>query len=222
MASAGPIFETGQVVDGKYRVTRQLGQGGMGAVYEATHLGTNRRVALKVIVSAALANEPGVVARFEREARASGAIDSAHVVQVLDTGVDPGSKNPYMVMELLAGQDVSDLVHRHGPLPPDVVLRIGAQSCLGLQRAHDAGIVHRDIKSANLYLAQKDGGEIVVKVLDFGIAKVRAEPVPNGQDRHLTSTGSMIGSPLYMSPEQARSAKHLDGRSDIWSLGVVL
>lgn len=222
MSPGAQKITTGHVVDGKYRIGRQLGQGGMGAVYEATHLGTNRRVALKVIVSEALANEADVVLRFEREARASGSIDSVHVVQVLDTGVDPVTTYPYMVMEYLSGEDVSDLVRRVGPLPPDLVTRIGAQACLGLQRAHDAGVVHRDIKSANLFLSRRDGGEVQLKLLDFGIAKVRAEPVPSGQDHGLTRTGSMLGSPLYMSPEQARGVKTIDGRSDIWSLGIVL
>ncbi|MBS2018644.1 MAG: protein kinase [Deltaproteobacteria bacterium] len=217
-----PIFVADQIVDGKFRIVRQLGQGGMGAVFEAINLGTNRRVALKVIVSAALANAPDVVTRFHREARASGSIDSKHVVQVLDTGVEPTTGDPYMVMDYLAGEDVHDLVRRVGPLPPELVARIGAQACLGLARAHEAGIIHRDIKSANIFLAERDGGEIEVKLLDFGIAKVRADPVAGAEDPHLTTTGSMIGSPLYMSPEQARSLKTLDGRSDLWSLGVVL
>lgn len=217
-----PILEADQIVDGKLRIVRQLGQGGMGAVFEAINIGTNRRVAVKVIVSEALANAPDVVSRFHREARASGSIDSKHVVQVLDTGVEPTTGNPYMVMDYLAGEDLLDLVKRVGPLPPELVARIGAQACLGLARAHDAGIVHRDIKSANIFLAERDGGEVEVKLLDFGIAKVRADPVSGGEDPHLTTTGSMIGSPLYMSPEQARSLKTLDGRSDLWSLGVVL
>ncbi|MBX3217549.1 MAG: protein kinase [Labilithrix sp.] len=211
-----------QVIDGKYAVVRLLGKGGMGAVYEARHLGTSRRVAVKLIVSEALAKEPEVVTRFQREARASGAVDSQHVVQVLDTGVDPATDSPYMVMEYLAGEDLFALVGRVGPLPPDLVVRVVAQACLGLQRAHDAGIIHRDIKSANLYLARRERGEIVVKVLDFGIAKVRADPLSAQENHHLTRTGSMLGSPLYMSPEQARGAKTLDGRADVWSMGVAM
>jgi eukaryotic-like serine/threonine-protein kinase len=222
MSVEAPTLSAGQVVDGKYQVVRLLGKGGMGAVYEAVHLGTSRRVAVKVIVSASLANEPDVVTRFQREARASGSIDSLHVVQVLDTGVDPVTNDPYMVMEYLSGEDIHELVRRVGPLPPELVIRIGAQACLGLQRAHDARIVHRDIKSANIFLSERDGGEVQVKLLDFGIAKVRAEPMASAESHHLTTTGSMLGSPLYMSPEQARGMKTLDGRSDIWSLGVVL
>ena len=211
-----------QIIDEKYRIVRVLGEGGMGAVYEAVHLVTGRRVALKVIVSQLLAREDGIVTRFQREARASGAIDSQYVVQVLDSGVDAATQNPYLVMEYLAGEDLSQLIHRLGVLSPDLALRVIAQACLGLQRAHDAGIIHRDIKSANTYLARRDNGEIVVKLLDFGIAKVRADPFAEGGDHKLTRTGSMIGSPLYMSPEQARGSKSLDHRADLWSLGVAM
>jgi serine/threonine protein kinase len=211
-----------QIIDEKYRIVRVLGEGGMGAVYEAEHLVTGRRVALKVIVSQLLAREAGIVTRFQREARASGAIDSQYVVQVLDSGVDAATQNPYLVMEYLAGEDLSQLIHRLGVLSPDLALRVIAQACLGLQRAHDAGIIHRDIKSANTYLARRDNGEIVTKLLDFGIAKVRADPFAEGGDHKLTRTGSMIGSPLYMSPEQARGSKSLDHRADLWSLGVAM
>ena len=211
-----------RVIDGKYRIVRVLGEGGMGAVYEAEHLVTGRRVALKVIVAHLLVKETGVIARFQREARASGAIDSQYVVQVLDSGVDGDTANPYLVMEYLAGEDLSQLIRRVGVLPPDLALRITAQACLGLQRAHDAGIIHRDIKSANTFLARRDNGEVIVKLLDFGIAKVRVDPLSESGDHKLTRTGSLIGSPLYMSPEQARGLKELDERADIWSLGVAL
>jgi serine/threonine protein kinase len=219
VSSDGGSSPNAQIIDDKYRIVRVLGEGGMGAVYEAVHLVTGRRVALKVIVSELLAREEGIVTRFQREARASGAIDSQYVVQVLDSGIDAATKNPYLVMEYLSGEDLGQLIHRLGVLPPDLALRITAQACLGLQRAHDAGIIHRDIKSANTYLARRDNGEIIVKLLDFGIAKVRADPFAEGGDHKLTRTGSMIGSPLYMSPEQARGSKALDARADIWSLG---
>jgi serine/threonine-protein kinase len=211
-----------QIIDGKYQVVRLLGQGGMGAVYEARHLGTGRRVAVKLIVAEALLRGGDIVARFQREARASGAIDSQHVVQVLDTGVDPGTQSPYMVMEFLSGEDLQQLINRVGALPPELVLRIMAQACVGLQRAHEAGIVHRDIKSANMFLSAREGGEMVVKVLDFGIAKVRADQFAVAENHGLTKTGSMLGSPLYMSPEQAKGSKDLDSRSDIWSLGIAM
>ena len=210
-----------RVIGGKYEIVRPLGEGGMGAVYEARHSGTGRRVAVKEIISEALHKSPGVVERFQREARATGAIESQHIALVLDTGTDETSGNPYLVMQFLQGEDLQQLIARLGPLPEPVALRIGAQACIGLARAHDAGVVHRDIKPANIYLAKRDGGEIVVKLVDFGIARVRAQ-VSTPQERALTTTGTMIGSPLYMSPEQAQDSKNLDHRTDLWSLGVVL
>jgi serine/threonine-protein kinase len=212
----------GAVIDGTYEVVRLLGEGGMGAIYEARHLGTGRRVAVKVIGAQALAVGKEAFVRFEREARASGAIDSEHVVQVLDSGIDAASGNPYMVMELLAGEDLHQLLQRTGPLSPEVALRVIAQACIGLQKAHSAGIVHRDLKAANLYLARRDHGGVTVKLLDFGIAKMRADQYAASDDHGLTRTGAMIGSPLYMSPEQAKGSKDIDHRSDVWSLGVVM
>jgi serine/threonine protein kinase len=210
------------VIGEKYQILRKLGEGGMGAVYEARHLGTRRTVAVKVISAQALAVGGEALTRFEREARASGSVDSEHVVQVLDFGVDGATGNPYMVMEMLAGEDVQQLLHRVGPLSTDAALRVIAQACVGLQKAHVAGIIHRDLKSANLFLARRDQGGVIVKLLDFGIAKVRADQFSGASDHGLTRTGAMLGSPLYMSPEQAKGSKDIDHRSDIWSLGVVL
>jgi eukaryotic-like serine/threonine-protein kinase len=189
----------------------------MGAVYEGRHTGTGRRVAVKVI-TADLAKSPGLVQRFEVEARAGGGIDSQYIAQVLDTGTsDTGA--PYIVMEYLVGEDLYQLISRVAPLPTDLALRITAQACLGLEKAHQGKIIHRDIKPANIFLNERDG-EIGIKILDFGVAKIRAE---EGQiATSLTRTGSLLGSPLYMSPEQARGDKNIDQRSDIWSLGVVL
>jgi serine/threonine-protein kinase len=141
---------------------------------------------------------------------------------VLDTGTDPESGLPYMVMEYMVGEDVQQLLRRAAPLSPELALRIVAQTCLGLQKAHDTGVVHRDIKPANLFLNKSDGGNVIVKVLDFGIAKVKMETASEAGDAGLTRTGTMLGSPLYMSPEQARGMKTIDHRADIWSLGVVL
>jgi serine/threonine-protein kinase len=194
----------------------------MGAVYEARHNGTGRRVAVKLIAGEALAKSADIVSRFQREAMATGAIESQYIAHVTDTGVDPSSGSPYMVMELLVGEDVEQAVKRLGPLPPDVALRVGAQACLGLQRAHEAGVIHRDIKPANLYLTRRDGGEVLVKLLDFGIAKMKAEQFNQAEGKSLTRTGTMLGSPLYMSPEQALGKKTIDHRTDLWSLGVVL
>ena len=211
----------GMTIDGKYRIARLLGRGGMGAVYEAHHTGTGRRVALKVITSELGLAETAIV-RFQREARAAGAIESQHIVQVLDTGVDQALGAPFIVMEFLVGEDLQQLKTRVGPLPQDVVLRIAGQACFGLQKAHEAGVVHRDVKPANLFLAQRDDGECVVRILDFGIAKVKIDQGLDGEDQGLTRTGSMLGSPMYMSPEQAMGLKTVDPRSDIWSLGAVM
>jgi serine/threonine-protein kinase len=211
-----------QVIDAKYEIVKKLGEGGMGAVYEARHLGTGRRVAVKVIVGEGLAKNAEVVARFQREARATGEIESQHIAHIFDTGTDPESKNPYMVMEFLQGEDLQQLLQRVGALSPDVAMRIVAQACIGLEKAHAAGVVHRDIKPANLFLARRDAGEVVVKLLDFGVAKVKMDQFASVEKAALTRTGAMIGSPLYMSPEQARGDKGIDGRTDLWSLGVVL
>ncbi len=211
-----------QIIDGKYQIVRQLGEGGMGAVYEARHLGTGRRVAVKVIVSEALMKSTDMVARFQREARAAGSIESQHIAHILDSGFDRDKGYPYMVMEYLQGEDVSQALTRNGPLHPDIALRVVGQACIGLQRAHDAGVTHRDIKPANLFIAQQDGGDVLVKLLDFGVAKIKIEQLTSAENAALTRTGSMLGSPLYMSPEQAKGAKTADHRTDIWSLGVVL
>ncbi len=209
------------LIDGKYQLGRKLGEGGMGAVWEARHRGTGRRVALKVI-SASLAKSAEVVGRFQREAMASGAIESQYIAQIFDTGVDPTTGSPYTVMELLDGEDLQQVIRRVGPLPTDVALRVAAQACLGLRKAHEAGVVHRDIKPANLFLARREEGAVVVKLLDFGIAKVKDEKLEVAEGGALTRSGTMLGSPLYMSPEQALGKKDVDHRTDIWSLGVVL
>jgi eukaryotic-like serine/threonine-protein kinase len=210
----------GSLLDGKYRVLSLLGEGGMGSVYEAVHTGTQRRVALKIISNIAKRDAEALV-RFQREAAISGKIDSAHVVQVMDTGTDAASGNPYLVMELLQGDDLQRLQERLGPLDPRLAVRIAMQACVALQKAHDAGVIHRDVKPANIFLAQQDMGQMIVKVLDFGIAKFRKDPMSVAEAK-LTKTGNILGSPLYMPPEQVRSTGNADARSDVFSLGVVL
>ncbi|WP_437991883.1 serine/threonine-protein kinase [Sorangium sp. So ce145] len=211
----------GQILDGKYTIVRLLGQGGMGSVYEAVELVSDRHVAIKVIHAEKKLSDD-LVRRFRREAKAAMAAASPHIAQVLDAGVEPTTGTPYMAMEYLVGGDLEDLLRRLGPLPPSLALRILGQACMGVQHAHGAGIVHRDIKPANLFLARADDGEIVVKVLDFGIAKIRTDPAYGIDTTALTSSGTLLGSPVYMSPEQARGIKSVDHRTDIWSLGVVL
>ncbi len=208
------------LIDGKYQLVRCLGEGGMGAVYEGRHTGTGRRVAVKLVSSDALSKGPDVAERFRREAMASGAIESQYIAHVLDTGMDGRTGSPYIVMELLVGEDLQRTIKRVRRFTPDTALRIGAQALMGLQRAHDAGVIHRDVKPANLFLSRRDH-EVVVKLLDFGIAKVRVDPLTS-EETDKTRSGMMLGSPLYMSPEQARGKKTIDHRSDLFSLGVVL
>ena len=205
----------GKLLDKKYRIVRELGRGGMGAVFEAKHTATGRRVAVKVITSELMKRDARAVARFQREARASGAADNRHIVQVLDAGLEEVSGAPYLVLEYLVGQDLHSVLKAVGALPADVALRIVGQACLGLQKSHEAGVVHRDIKPANLFLSRGDDGEITVKLLDFGIAKIKPDEAKEDETTGLTRTGSLLGSPLYMSPEQARGLKDIDHRTDL-------
>ncbi len=211
----------GKVVAGKYELIRLLGMGGMGAVYEGRNASTLKRVAVKVLLSPELAQHQQVVKRFFREAQASSVIESDHIVQIFDSGSDPETGFPYMVMELLNGEDLEHTLKNFGALQPLVAAKLILQAATGLARAHEAGIVHRDIKPANLFLTKRDSGELVVKLLDFGIAKVKMEGYSEAS-AGLTRTGSMLGTPLYMSPEQAKGSTQVDARSDVWSLGVVL
>ncbi len=208
-----------RVIGGKYEVVRELGRGGMGVVYEAKHGTTGRRVAVKEIVGDAAKKDKKLLERFQREARATGAIESKYIAPVHDAGSDPQTNHPYIVMELLEGTDLENLLERSGPLPESIAVRVVAQACAGLVRAPAAGVVHRDIKPANLFLAKRDD-EVVVKVLDFGVARMKDNVTE--QPNKLTSTGVMLGTPLYMSPEQVQGAKDLDHRTDLWALGIVL
>ena len=212
----------GQILGKNYRIVRLLGRGGMGAVYEAERLDDGARVAIKLIEGARVRDDPARFGRFQREAWAVGAIDTEHIARLIEAGTDEERDAPFMAMELLDGEDLHQLIKRVGPLSPDVALRVVAQACIGVAKAHEARVVHRDIKPANIFLARRPGGEIVVKILDFGIAKIRPDEPVDGETTGLTRTGSMIGSPLYMSPEQARGVRDIGYRSDIWSLGVVL
>jgi len=209
----------GTLIDGKYEITDEIGAGAMGKVYACVHRATGRQLALKVVLDPRMAERPEALARFRREARTAGSAATKHVVEIVDAGIDEGRGLPYLAMERMRGEDASELINRVGPLPVETALKIAAQACLGLAKAHAAGVVHRDVKPANLFLDRQDDGEVVVKVVDFGVAKASVAE-PGGHD--LTQTGSMLGSPLYMSPEQARGAKAVDARADIWSLGVVL
>jgi len=213
--SASPVRE-GDVIDGKYRVERILGMGGMGVVVAATHVELEQRVALKFLLPQA-ASHPDVAARFAREARAAAKIKCEHVARVIDVAKLPDGA-PYMVMEFMDGEDLEHVLTRCGPMPVDVACTYILQATEAIAEAHALGIVHRDLKPANLFLANRPNGDPIVKVLDFGISKSTL----SSSQAQLTRTSSIMGSPLYMSPEQMTSAKSVDTRSDIWALGVVL
>ena len=215
LASGDPI-QVGDVVAGKYRVDRVLGEGGMGIVVAATHEQLDERVALKFL-RPIVASNPEIVQRFVREARAAVKIRSEHVARVLDVGT-LASGTPYMVMEYLDGQDLAQTLAGRGPLPVSETVTYVLQACEAVAEAHSLGTIHRDLKPANLFLARRPNGRPVVKVLDFGISKVAS----TGDHAALTNASAMMGSPSYMSPEQMVAAGSVDVRADVWALGVVL
>lgn len=207
-------LEEGLVIAGKYRLEYALARGGMGSVWVARHAQLDVMVAVK-FMAPELAASADARARFEREAKASAQLKSPNVVQVHDYGIEDGT--PYIVMELLEGEDLEDLLERAGRLPLAAAAGIVQQACKALRLAHAASLVHRDLKPGNLFLA-KSGDDEVVKVLDFGIAKATTTELAGKG----TKTGSLIGSPHYMSPEQVRNSKQVDHRSDLWSMGIIV
>jgi eukaryotic-like serine/threonine-protein kinase len=209
--STGP--RAGKIVGGKYRLSRRLGEGGMGEVYEAQHTVIGRRFAIKFL-HAYLAQNPETMTRFRHEAETAGGIEHENIGAALDFGTaDDGT--PYLVMEYLEGEDLARLLVRNGPLPVARAAYIIIQACRGLTAAHARGIVHRDLKPENLFICRRNDGGDLVKVVDFGIAKLRTKVT-------VTQSGVTMGTPCYMSLEQAKGAKEVDERTDIYSLGVIL
>jgi serine/threonine protein kinase len=211
VASAVPT--PGQVLGGKYLVQRLLGEGGMAFVFEAKHQRLGQRVAVKLL-HPDFARDAELVARFEREARALALLKSRHVARVTDVDATLDGL-PYIVMEFLDGRDLDAELQERGRLPIDEAVDYILQACAAMVEAHGVGIVHRDLKPANLFVAL-DNGERIVKVLDFGISKVV------GETTRLTGSGAVLGTVLYMSPEQVRATHDVDTRADIWALGVIL
>jgi serine/threonine-protein kinase len=212
-----PPFQEGEILADKYRLGPVLGRGGMGVVIAGTHVHLKQRVAIKLLRAK---GRPGseAVKRFLREAQAAASIESPHVVRVLDMGTrDDGV--PYMVMEFLEGNDLAEILSRRRRLSTGEAVGYVLQACEGIAEAHARGILHRDIKPSNLFLADRSGGRKVVKVLDFGVSKLAS---PAAAVLTLTDSAGLLGSPAYMSPEQMMTAKSVDVRTDVWSLGVTL
>jgi serine/threonine-protein kinase len=207
----------GARIDGKYVVESVIGAGGMGVVVAARHVALGTRVAIKLVRPLATRDLRVTIARFEREARIAAQLNSDHVVRVEDVGALPDG-TPYMVMELLEGTDLRKLVLERGPLPVADAVGYLRQACVGVAEAHRAGIIHRDLNPSNLFLALQPDGASRLKVLDFGIARLTHDVATPS----LTASAHLLGSVHYMSPEQMRSARTVDERSDVWSLGAIL
>src|SRR5580704_10649854 len=213
------MLETGQVIESKYRITRLIGTGGMGAVYEGENVLIRRRVAIKVL-HADSATNADIIRRFEREAQAAGEIGNDHILEVLDLGSLPNGDR-YLVMEYLDGETLAERIERFGRLTPAQIAPIARQFLEALVSAHAAGIIHRDLKPENIFILRSKAGRTdFVKLIDFGISKF-SNNFEVGEHR-MTRADAVLGTPCYMSPEQARGASKTDVRSDIYSCGVIL
>src|SRR3954470_1977265 len=206
----------GSTVAGKYHVDRLIGRGGMGAVFQATNAVIGKRVALKFL-GALTSKDSDAATRFQREAEAASLAESPHIVQIFDSGRSEQGL-PFLVMELLTGEDLRARLQREGKLDPETTVRIGVQILKALRQAHRAGIVHRDLKPDNVFLCRRDDEPSFVKIVDFGISKLQQQP---GVDT-LTHKGAVLGTAFYMSPEQAQSFPDIDGRTDLFSVGAIL
>ncbi len=213
----------GALIDGKYRVERVLGMGGMGVVVAAMQVALDRRVAIKLLRPGRTG--PALIERMMREARAAARLKGQHVARVLDVvrsaGPVPSAGSPYIVMEYLEGRDLAAVLRKKGPLSIADAAAYVLQACEAIAEAHALGIVHRDLKPENLFLTSRVDGRPLVKVLDFGISKLTMPP-PGPEGLELTLTADLVGSPSYMSPEQLRRTRNVDQRTDQWSLGVIL
>lgn len=213
---SGDERRVGELVGGKYRVVRLLARGGMGVVYEAQHTLVKRRFAVKFL-RPELAERRESLIRFQREAQTAGALESENVTAAVDFGIAE-DRSPYIVMEYLVGESLEALLRREGRLPVARAADLVHQACRGIQAAHASGIVHRDLKPQNLFVCRREDGTDLLKVLDFGIAKLEVVDKSNTQTR----TGAVLGTPAYMSPEQARGEKGIDQRGDVYALGAIL
>jgi serine/threonine-protein kinase len=211
-------LEIGELIEGKYRITRLIGEGGMGAVYLGENVRISRKVAIKVL-HAGLTENREVTQRFEREAQAAGRIGNDHILEVLDLGTRPNGDH-YIVMEYLDGEPLTSRIKGRGRIQPLELAQLIRQVLVGLSAAHRAGIVHRDLKPDNIYILKEKAGKTdFVKIIDFGISKF--QPL-NSDGMRMTRTGMMMGTPYYMSPEQASGSQDADQRSDLYAVGVMM
>ena len=211
----------GQTIDGKFRIRSILGEGGMGTVFEAEHVAIGRLVAMKVL-HPAQASKTVAVKRFHQEARAAGGIGHPNICEVYDIGTLPDG-SPYLVMERLTGETLAARVSAEGGLPFDDAIAIAEGVLAALQAAHERGILHRDIKPENVFLTRRGGQPSGVKILDFGVSKITAHVASDWEEEtDLTKTGMVMGTPYYMSPEQARGERNLDGRVDVYATGILV
>jgi len=209
-----PRERIGTVVGGRYRIDKIIGSGGMGSVFAGAHTWTERQVAVKILHPDLAAVDEASVKRFFREAKASARLKHPNVVDILDMG-ETRDGVPFIVLELLDGESLAARLE-NGALDPDEALRVLLPVMDALERAHELGMVHRDIKPDNIFIAVDGSGRTVPKLLDFGITKL-----VDGQDSFATATGVLVGTPFYMSPEQAVAPKTVDARTDVWAIGVV-
>ncbi len=207
-------MQPGDVLLDKYRVEEVLGVGGMGKVVRASHLFLQQEFAIKVLLPH-MADSAETVSRFLREAQATSKLKSEHIARVYDVGRLPDGV-PFMVMEYLSGNDLNQIIRHHGPQRSQIVCDLMLQACEGMAEAHSLGFVHRDIKPSNFFITTKPDGTMLLKILDFGISK---SPVGVTE---LTGSATVIGTPTYMSPEQMKSGRAADQRSDVWSMGIVI
>ncbi len=209
----------GALLVGKYKVTREIGRGGMAAVYEAEHIGLGKKVAVKVLAQE-LSASTIVIERFFREARAAASVKSPHIVDIYDSGrLEDG--RPFICMEMLEGESLYDRMARIRLIDPQTTVRIISHCAKGLMKAHAAGIVHRDLKPENIFITKSEDGEEIAKILDFGLAKFYAPVATDQKAARLTREGAVFGTPAYMSPEQVKGQGSVDHRADLWALGCM-
>lgn len=220
--SPGAAPAVGELIAKKYRVERLVGRGGMGVVLAARHLQLGQTVAIKLLTLPPDEDRRDeAIARFLHEAQAAARLQNDHVVRIYDVGqLEDGL--PFMVMELLSGQDLGTMLDERGPLPEPEAVDYVLQACAGIAEAHQLGVVHRDLKPSNLFVTRRSDGLPLLKVLDFGISKQLTDPGSGQAVATFTNTRTLMGSPNYMSPEQIRDARRVDARADIWAMGIIL